>query len=194
MADKAIYEGNYQPVTKGGWIIITILSLYTLGILSTSLFLEGSFSDFLYIVLLVFIQSLVIAGVFGTLAFVRKSSKVLVYSDRVEWNSVFLIKRYKRIEASKIESVDLNESLLGKHKYGAVAIRGSGSGALRISPVKHPASLVEEVRKIASSSLPKKVDSSEQTLNASLSELSQLFKDGVLSSEEFERAKKKLLD
>lgn len=86
---------------------------------------------------------------------IRKNAFAHVYSDRIEVGSTFLIKRFARLEASKIESSYYMQSFFGRNQYGHILIRGTGARAMRISPVKNADKFLEKVRSISNSSNPK---------------------------------------
>lgn len=124
-------------------------------------------------------------------------AKPAVYADRVEFSSTFLAKQVRRIEASKIESVLVRESLLGRSRYGTVTVRGSGAGAIRLKRLAEPEKFAEAVRSVASAAQSK---AASQTAGASTSidlagqiaQLDALRGSGALSESEFQAAKAKL--
>lgn len=123
----------------------------------------------------------------------RKKSEIRVYSDRVERVSTFFRTSVQRIEASKIESVDFNEGIIGKKNYGSVSLRGSGMRALAFTPIERPEELAEAIRRVASSPTSKNKSNSNASLGEKLLELQKLKEQGVLTEEEFEKAKNSLL-
>lgn len=123
-----------------------------------------------------------------------KKQKAIVYSDAFESSSSLFSRSASRIEASKIESVDFRESIIGRSRWGTVTVRGTGLGALRILNVKNPEKLAEAVRSVASSPIPKNAKNETQNLAANISELNNLLSKGVITQEDFEKAKSKLLN
>lgn len=161
------------------------------GIIFFTLALSLGFSS---LILGFFIGTLPLSILMGLTILAVKRSKAIVYSDAFEFSTTFLTKRVRRIEASKIESVDFRESIIGRSRWGTVTVRGAGLGALRIGNVRNPEKLAEAVRSVASSPNPKNAKSETSTLSTSISELSNLLAKGVITQEEFEKAKAKLLD
>lgn len=160
------YIGKYRNVTHVEIIMFPFLVLFTVGV-------------WLPIWLLIFTN--------------RKRSEIKVFSDCVEIETNFIRKRVNRIEASKIESVDFNEGIIGKSSYGTVRITGSGMKRLNLTPVLKPEELATKIRNIASAPISKSNSSSSESLVSSLENLRKLHSDGVLNDEEFEKAKNKLL-
>jgi uncharacterized membrane protein YdbT with pleckstrin-like domain len=95
----------------------------------------------------------------------RSKSHISVYRDRLEVTHTFLRKMQVRIEASKLETVSFNESVLGGNRYGSVHVTGSGGTKLLLQPVVDAENLAEAIRKIASAPAQKKSAPSE-TLQA----------------------------
>jgi hypothetical protein len=123
-----------------------------------------------------------------------KRSSAIVFSDSFEYSTSLLSKNVRRIEASKIESVDYRESVIGKGKWGSVTVRGAGIRALALGNIKHPEKLAEALRSIASSPVPKNSSGDTTNLASNLGELNKLMSEGVITKEEFEKAKSKLLN
>jgi hypothetical protein len=123
----------------------------------------------------------------------RKETEIRVYSDRVEIEASFIRKRVNRIEAGKIEGVVFNEGIIGKSKYGSVSISGTGMKQIPLTPVINPEELANAIRNIANG--PRSTESSTQStdLVSAIEDLKRLHTAGVLSDEEFEKAKAKLL-
>ena len=194
MNSELIYQAKYQVVTRAMKIVMGFIFLYFVGSMAVFVSLGiSTAADWLVVAILYGSQLLTFSIIFGLIIYSRKSSDIMVYSDRLQWSSSFIIKRLKRIEASKIESVEFNESLLGRSRYGVVNVRGSGTGKILLNPVAEPEKLTEEIRKIASSPAPKSFGGTTG-MGTNLVELSNLYKEGIISQEEFEKAKKKLLD
>jgi len=123
-----------------------------------------------------------------------RKSKAVVHLDAFEFSSSFLTRRVKRIEASKIESVAFSESIIGRSRWGSVTVRGTGLGALRVKDVKYPEKLADAVRSIASSPSPKNRKSESSHLVSDLGDLKRLLDDGIITQDEFEKAKNKRLN
>jgi hypothetical protein len=90
--------------------------------------------------------------------------------------------------------VDYRESVIGKGKWGSVTVRGAGIRALALGNIKHPEKLAEALRSIASSPVPKNSSGDTTNLASNLGELNKLMSEGVITKEEFEKAKSKLLN
>jgi hypothetical protein len=144
------------------------------------------------------IVGVLIAGLpLGLLMFliitIIKKSQAVVYTDSFEFTTTIFSKSVRRIEASKIESVDFRESVIGKKEWGSVQVRGSGTRAISIGNVRNPEKLSEALRSIASSPSPKSNSEPNSKLISDLSELKEMFDKGIISESEFEKAKSKLL-
>jgi hypothetical protein len=122
-----------------------------------------------------------------------KKTFATVFDDNYEVKTSFISKRVRRIEGSKIESVDFHESVIGRGRWGSVTVRGTGIRALIIGGVKNPEKMAEAIRSIASSSNSKSNSSDNTNVASSLTELNRLMIDGVISKEDFEKAKSKIL-
>jgi hypothetical protein len=105
----------------------------------------------------------------------------------------------KRLEASKIESVDVRDTLLGNKLYGSVIVRGSGMANLKFFNIKSQQELAERIRAISSAPHNKETvaksssNSNTGNLVSDLKGLEQLKKDGVISESEFQELKKKAI-
>ncbi len=196
MADTLILEQKLQTFTRGQfvWLVLAVI----LGFASYSSLPEIDFDDaFLWILAssLGAFSVVSIPGVFIA-SWIKTFTSVRVFSDRVEVVNRFLVNNSRRIEGSKIESIDYSQSILGRSAYGIVIIRGSGMAAVSVSPAKNPEDLAEAVRRISSKSAPKSEAPAPQTPSAtgSLAELISMKEQGHLTEEEFTAAKKKILD
>lgn len=168
---------EYVRFTKGG---IVVLSL-------------GLIACILVIPIPVIVISLVIFHV------ARRSQTLSIYQDRIEVRSKFITEKIRRIEASKIEAVDVTDTPLGQRGYGTLIITGSGGTKILATPVPHQHELAELVRGISGTS-SKRVSSSSQDagvtgddLASQLHKIEELRAAGVLSEDEFKAAKAKLL-
>ena len=123
----------------------------------------------------------------------RKETEIRVYSDRLEINASFIRKRVNRIEAGKIEGVVFNEGIIGKSKYGSVKISGTGMKQISLTPVINPEELANAIRSIANG--PRFTGGSTEStdLVSAIEDLKRLHTSGILSDDEFEKAKAKLL-
>jgi hypothetical protein len=182
--EKSLYEAKFQLITRE--------QLVGLGFLAVMVVLNN-FNIF-YLLLVVFV---VLA--LGVSYFVRNQWTVSVYKDRVEFVSTFVRMNSRRLEASKIESVDVRDSLLGNKLYGTVTVRGSGTANLKFLYVKSQQELAERIRAISSAPQTKQTianprsTSNTGNLVSDLKELEQLKKDGVISEAEFQELKKKAI-
>lgn len=135
-------------------------------------------------------------GVLLLASWAKTFTAVQVFEDRVEVVNRFLVKNSRRIEASKIESVDYSQSLLGRSRYGSLVVRGAGTQAITVIPVKDPEGAAEAIRGIADKSISKAAPQPQTSGLAdtqSLAELIQMRESGHLTEEEFSAAKKKIL-
>jgi hypothetical protein len=177
---------DYVKFTKGG-IVTLALMVAAVGMASLELDLLGPIVA-------------VYLGVAYLLFWIfRKSQSLTIYSDRVEVRSKFVTERIRRIEASKIESVDVRDTPLGQRKYGTVVVTGSGGSKILAMPVPNQHEIAELVRSISSAS-PKKVkeqnsasSGTHDDIASQIKKLDALRESGVLSQEEFKAAKAKLL-
>lgn len=182
-----VLEAKFRKVTRGDIVAITFFSF-----IAALLFV--AFGNF-YVALLYFTPALT----FMLISFLRRFMTARVYSDRVEFESRVLVKNNRRIEASKIESVNTTDSLLGRSRYGSVVVRGSGLGSIRISPIEDQAGFADAVRSISdaaktkATSAPSVETRSDSSLSEQLLQLTKLRESGALTDEQFESAKAKLL-
>ncbi len=195
---KLLREAKLQIVTRGDLVWISLLVLIVFGLFGLlTLGLGVSFNEAFELTMQVFLIPIVIfAAVFILTAWMRTHATLHVFEDRVELLTKFLGKSSRRIEASKIESVDFAESLLGRHRYGAMTVRGSGVGAIVVSPIQLPEEVAEAIRGIANKSSSKQGNSFSPTSGGeteSLVELIRMKEQGHLTAAEFTAAKKKLL-
>jgi hypothetical protein len=123
----------------------------------------------------------------------RKETEIRVYSDRLEINASFIRKRVNRIEGGKIEGVVFNEGIIGKSKYGSVKISGTGMKQISLTPVINPEELANAIRSIANG--PRFTGGSTEStdLVSAIEDLKRLHTAGILSDDEFAKAKAKLL-
>jgi len=153
-------------------------------------------------------MSLWVAGVWLLSVFFsiygRRKTSLLVSQNGVEMSSGILRRRTERIEASKIESVNTSQSLLGGSRYGSLVVGGSGNAKIEADALANFMEIADAVREVSSAANPKpEVHHSEtiddpnpqvkDVLAGDLSELAALKERGLLSEEEFAAAKKKLL-
>jgi hypothetical protein len=121
---------------------------------------------------------------------------VQVFEDRMEVTNRFLVNSTRRIEASKIESVDFSQSFLGRSRYGQLTVRGAGTQAITVQSLREPELVAEAIRGISDKSSTKitpSVAPSDASDLKSLNDLVRMKELGHLSDEEFSAAKKKLL-
>ena len=182
--EKSLYEAKFQLMTREQLVGLGFLAVMAV---------FYNFNIF-YLLLVVFV---VLA--LGISYFVRNQWTVSVYKDRVEFVSTFVRMNSRRLEASKIESVDVRDSLLGNKLYGTVTVRGSGTANLKFLYVKSQQELAERIRAISSAPQTKQTvanprsTSNTGNLVSDLKELEQLKKDGVISEAEFQELKKKAI-
>ena len=123
----------------------------------------------------------------------RKETEIRVYSDRLEINASFIRKRVNRIEAGKIEGVVFNEGIIGKSKYGSVKISGTGMKQISLTPVINPEELANAIRSISNSHRSTGGPTESIDLASAIEDLKRLHTAGILSDDEFAKAKAKLL-
>jgi len=195
---KLLREAKLQIVTRGDLVWISLLVSIAVGLFGLlPLVLGASLNERLEFALQFFLIAIIIfAAVIVLTSWMRTHTKLHVFEDRVELLTKFLGKSSRRIEASKIESVDFAESLLGRHRYGAMTVRGSGVGAIVVSPIQLPEEVAEAIRGIANKSSSKQGKSTSDSGGGdtqSLAELIRMKEQGHLTAAEFTAAKKKLL-
>jgi hypothetical protein len=122
----------------------------------------------------------------------RKETEIRVYSDRLEINASFIRKRVNRIEAGKIEGVVFNEGIIGKSKYGSVKISGTGMKQISLTPVINPEELANAIRNISNSPRFAGGPTESTDLVSAIEDLKRLHTAGILSDDEFAKAKAKL--
>ena len=187
--ENSVYEAKFQLITRGQWATLG-------GIAAFSILLTLSFPPFFFFALGYFLIPF-LTVVISSL--VRKDWTVFVYKDRVEFVSTFIRMKTKRLEASKIESVDVRDTLLGNKLYGSVIVRGSGMANLKFFNIKSQQELAERIRAISSAPHNKETvaksssNSNTGNLVSDLKGLEQLKKDGVISESEFQELKKKAI-
>ncbi len=191
-----ILETKLETVTRGQIVVIVfflaIAASMTLWI-SGEIVNPDELSEVIPLLSIYFIVP--IAAVLFT-SWIKTFTTLQVHSDRVEVINRFLVRNSRRIEASKIESVNFSQSLLGRSRYGTLTVRGSGLGAIVLTPIRKPEEVAEVVRGIADKSSAKTSAPVVQVASSdtqSLSELIAMKEKGHLTEEEFTAAKKKLL-
>lgn len=190
MKDNLKYSAEYELHPIGDYVLGAIYAvpaaLFGIYALVEGEFVAGIVAFAFSIFFIWFFRALLAAP--------RKRAFAKVYEDRVEVGSSFLLKRFARIESSKIESADYSQSILGRDKYGTVLVRGSGTRAIRVSPIKNAQVFVEAVRAVASSATPKSNIAPTGDIASNLADLNKLHDAGVLSDSDFEKAKNKILE
>ena len=194
---KLILEKKLETFTRGQmlWLVIFfVIALILVVWLGSSL---GAADYFSLIFLLGLIYFVAPASVILLISWLKTFTTARVFDDRFEIESRFLVKSGSRIEASKIESVDFSESLLGRSRYGSLVVRGAGIRALQVIPIQDPEEIAEVVRRIADKSVSKTGTRSTSDSGGgdtqSLAELIRMKEQGHLTDAEFTAAKKKLL-
>jgi hypothetical protein len=186
VSESKVYEGAFQWPTKGE----KISGLFTL--ILTLFFWLLVFVDPAAAPLPVTFTIMILAVLFLGRK-IRRSCFANVYQDRVETGSTFFRTRMSRIEASKIESVTFSQSVLGKSSYGNVTIGGSGGMKLRIVNLCDPERFVDAVNAISSAPVKKIAESPSNSSAKEISDLNDLLKSGIITQEEFEKGKKRIL-
>jgi hypothetical protein len=188
---KQLLEQPFVLYTKGFKISVVIAGLF---LVSGSLVMLAV----PYLLPLAFMYWIIFGGIFAFLIHFRKSQILRVFDDRVEVRSKFLVESVRRIEASKIEAVNVLDALLGQKSYGALVITGSGGTKVPVNPIANQDSVAEIIRGISSASSSKSTSSpassSSDDLAAQLKNLADLHKSGVLDDQEYKAAKAKLIN
>lgn len=206
--DDVRFEASFAKWTFGGYaavafgILIGLLGQYWRIQLGQEWWVVGNVISAITILwaILLFLTT-------GFGVYARGRTSFVVYKDRLELSSQIFRKGTQRLEASQIESVDGAQSLLAGRRYGSVTVRGSGGTKLELETVTRVDEVVEEIRKVAGAA-PQKQDQERESsrVNArqtdspagsaavEIEKLYDLFERGVLTKEEFERAKHNLLE
>ena len=204
---KLLLEKKFIVITRGMMIGFPIFAIAFLSQIQTTNSIEIDDSSFTWFFLGTLLHLFwYIFGGIGALAWLytlimRSNSVIRVYEDRVELTTKFLTEKITRIEASKIESVNVKDTFVGKKTYGSVFVTGSGGAVIGIFPIANQHDVAEAIRGIASS--PSKKDSTsnnakaEQTpstdLASQIEALDKLRKSGALTETEYKAAKAKIL-
>jgi uncharacterized membrane protein YdbT with pleckstrin-like domain len=192
---KLIREAKYETLTRGQIVFMSVPIVFTLLLIPL---IGEDFSEAeqaLFVILGGFI--LLWAGLTVLFSWMKSLTTIQVYEDRVEVLNRFLVKNSRRIEASKIESVDFSESLLGRSRYGVLIVRGAGAATITMTPIQLPEEIAEAIRGIADKSASKTTTKSTSDSGGgetqSLADLIRMKEQGHLTATEFTAAKKKLL-
>lgn len=174
MSDTIILKGEFKFPSGAMKLALFEVSLFGLApVIGTVIYflIDGSGNS-----LTTYASILLITPVTGGLSYgwyrlMRKQYRLRfanIYSDRLESGTTYGRKVYRRIEASKIESVDVHESIFGKSTYGYVKVRGSGVGSVRLDPIVNPEKFAEAVRSIASAARGKATEHVAEGLGRAL--------------------------
>lgn len=206
--DDVKFEASFAKWTFGGYaavalgVLIGLLGQYWRIQLGQEWWVVGNIISAITIfwAILLFLTT-------GFGVYARSRTSFVVYKDRLELSSQIFRKGTQRLEASQIESVDGAQSLLAGQRYGTVTVRGSGGTKLELETVTKVDEVVEEIRKVAGAAPQKQdVGSEHSKVNAQkivspagsaaseIEKLYDLFERGILTKQEFERAKRSLLD
>ncbi len=184
---KQLLEQKFVLFTRGFLVSALVLVLVAL----SPLMLEESGDVGIVLVVTWLILFAIILGFF---LIYRKSQTLRVFDDRVEVRSRFLVESVKRIEASKLEAVDVKDSVLGQKAYGSIIITGSGGSKVVAMPIANHHEVVEIVRSISSAANQKNgAASASGDIAGQLANLDSLHKSGALTDDEYKAAKTKLL-
>jgi len=175
------FRAEFTPIpifigTLPGYFVFSLMLGAAVGILWTGLIFASP---------LLVIMGLALAA--------QKKTRATVYADAFEFSTSLTSKSVRRIEASKIESVDFRESLIGRSSWGSVTVRGAGIRALKVKNVRTPEKLADAIRSIASSPISKTATKQSTDLASSIQELNKMKNDGLITEEEFNKAKSKIL-
>lgn len=190
--EQPLLEKKLETVSRGQvvftvvWVLLSVVAIVSI--------FGGFQGEFVALAFSVYVVPFLI--VMAIVSWAKTFTTVQVFDDRVEVLNRFLVKSSRRIEASKIESVDFSQSLLGRSRYGLLTVRGAGTQAIVVQPVKEPEAVAEAIRGISDKSSSKSAPVAPATTSSetqSLSELIQMKEQGHLTDDEFAAAKKKLL-
>jgi hypothetical protein len=199
MSEKIVLKGEFKFPTVAMKIALSLVIGFGLApVIGTVVYfiIDGTNNSISVYASLLLLTPITAAPSYGWYRLMKKQYLLRfanVYEDRVEAGSTYGRKAYRRIEASKIESVDVHESLFGKSSYGMVKVRGAGIGSVRLDPIIEPEIFAEAVRSIASKSRGKETKEAPANLKKSLEDLKELHSQGILTDKQFELAKNKLL-
>jgi len=181
---KQLLEQKFVLFTRGFILSALILVFIALVPLMTE--------DYGFVLTIVWVPMFAIILLFFIIF--RRSQTLRVFDDRVEVRSRMLVERVKRIEASKLEAVDVKDSILGQKAYGSIIITGSGGSKVVAMPIAKHHEVVEIVRSISSAANQKSGSTSVSgDIAGQLANLDSLHKSGALTDEEYKAAKGKLL-
>ncbi len=189
--ERKFLEVQPIPITR------ELVTLAVLGLVIAACFLGAIDLSLLSVILLII--GLYLAIIFTVLYSIQKRTTYVVYADRVERNVNWILKSAGRIDAMKIESVQVTNSLLGRDRYGRVTVIGSGGTKLVFSAVPNPTNFAHTVRSIMNEGKPLHAKSETSCgptddLATQIQKLESLRNQGILDAAEFRKAKRKLLD
>lgn len=193
---KLILEKKLETFTRGQIVCLGIFFVIALIMMLWLSSASDAAENFSLIALFGSIFFIAPASVIFLWSWLKTFTAVRVFDDRFEIENRFLVKSSSRIEASKIESVDFSESLLGRSRYGSLVVRGAGNMAHELIQIQDPEEIAEVVRGIADKSSSKKGKANTDYPagdTQSLAELIRMKEQGNLTAAEFTAAKKKLL-
>jgi len=189
---KLILEKKLQTFTRGQIFWLAFFGFFAVIFVALLAPAGAQWYGFVIVLIPTGIPALVILCI----SWLKTFTTARVFDDRFEIESTFLAKSASRIEASKIESVDFSESLLGRSRYGSLVVRGAGTRALQMIPIRDPEEIAEVIRGIADKSSSKQGQPTSDGKGGdtqSRAELIRMKEQGHLTAAEFTAAKKKLL-
>jgi len=143
---------------------------------------------------LVWLPSVIIAA--KTTEFAVTTERVIVKVGLIRWRTLELM-------LTKVESIDVHQGILGRvFDFGTLQVSGSGSSKQPFKNIAQPMELRRQVQKGSSSSHSRAAQGHLSALAGGvggdpagqLERLVKLRDDGVLTAEEFEAQKRKVLD
>ena len=199
----AAVRAEFVGLTRGGAIslaagvVVLVLGQWARLSLGQELWILGN----MFSAMSLWVGGVWILGV-GVSVYGRRKTSLVVSPNGVEMKSGVFRRQLERIEASKIESVNTSESLLGGKRYGSLVVTGSGKARIEADAVSNFARVADSIREISSAAEPKARASQEEASASAnseertggLNELAALKERGLLSDEEFAAAKRKLLE
>ena len=187
--DQKLLETQPVPITREAVVYTLVFAALAFQLLAT----QDAFAILIIGAMVVFY----LAVIFVIVYLRNKRTHYVIYSDRVERNVNWLTKSAGRMDAAKIESVSVANSLFGRDRYGRVVVTGSGGSKLLFGSVPNPEQFAATVRSIMNEGKPANVAKASAAasgdLASQLANLEQLRAQGVLDEAEFKKAKAKLL-
>jgi membrane protein YdbS with pleckstrin-like domain len=131
---------------------------------------------------------------------IPNATTIFVYSNKIVQEVVFGGKSSESLEAHQIEGIDVRQGfLMRKYNYGYVIISGPGGKKIKTPYLDSPEEVAEEIRKInpklskSNFTVAQSDGLNNDSTAGELEKLSQLLEKGLITREEFDSQKRKLL-